>query len=528
MLEDVTEFMEVQHPAQPLDQQQLNNQFQQQFIHLATEQLRCSQQQSLQQSNMMVMQQQMMFMLSQPQRDRGRNFAMPPSMMPLTMTPSPVSRTSGGSRSYSGILMAPLPANVSLVPGSRSYRGLLTSSPSSISDDSSISSSAVDLVALAEARIQASVQHQIGIAVRNNLSDMRGMQVAHSPFLTAGQTGRVNHCIYKFGIRPSDTHETLDSGAGVPHHMFGILSDAFPNENAAYATIHSVGVCRFCRNSRNPVPCAFLSANRSDGSCLCCMITGGNDSKTDEFCAQCVSDHSQSSTNRDFRGTLLTTLLSPLMHKLRYTLPSYELLFDAEKRTAGHSTTGNGWGEGRFDFLVTAKSGPMTRAIIAIELISTADITPSSLKNKLSWLRSKYDSDNAKLILIPIYVSKQRPLTHLVMLRQIVNALIVNAAKLPDGETSSPSSSSTRVHVYTSGADGGQRTRWTPGASGTVALRVRGDNLNVRHLETFFCPVSSEHSWKYCIHPKEISLLKERTMASDNGAGVLLECHELP
>ena len=238
------------------------------------------------------------------------------------------------------------------------------------------------------------------------------------PILHAPWNFHIANTTCNFTNFTNNSHEELKAsgGTGIPHHMFGVISQNFTNKGAAYKALAQAGVCRHCRNSR-AIPCAYISKGMN-GSCLFCMITMSNEDIRDRMCSACNALYTEATANKDYRANLLDTLLKPLVAKLRFCVPSYTVAYNSETRTAGFSTTGNGLGEARFDLFITAKTPDFCRIVIGLEIVSSADITPSSLMNKAAYMRVG-DYGDAPLVIFVVYVNTLRPLSHLVLVRQV-------------------------------------------------------------------------------------------------------------
>jgi hypothetical protein len=202
----------------------------------------------------------------------------------------------------------------------------------------------------------------------------------------------------------------------------------------------------------------------------------------------------------------MMTLLTPLERKLLFCEPSSTLgvttYFNAESRTYGRSSKrDDGRGEKRYDYLMRVTTGASRVLHLAIELVSTADIVTDSLRLKVADMIARTeDHSGARATMLVVYLDKDKPLAHLVLVRQIVNALVVNSHKLK----------AAHLTVYTSGLPGNPEAaagRWD------FMRREAGvmNTTSMRHLPSSYVPVDLHHDFKYCIHPKEVDMLKKRT-----------------
>jgi hypothetical protein len=292
---------------------------------------------------------------------------------------------------------------------------------------------------------------------------------------------------------------------GIPLHHYGVMSTEYGQKrDVLYSKFK---VCRFCRDGRG-VLCSYASENYSNGSCLVCMITSANKDAAGKTCAGCRQQYIDSANGQSWRQEILLTLLTALDRKLKFCVPSsmlnVEAFLCAEKRTYGQTSTGDGRGEKRYDYLMEVTTGVSRVLHLALELVSTAEIQPQSLELKVADLIARMrNHSGARAAMLVIYLDKDRPLAHLVLVRQIVNALVVNGGRLQVGK---------HVTVYTSGT----MSTETPEALAKRWDRLRTtaqvtDRTSVRHLPSNFCPVDPAHDFKYCIHPNEVKILEDRT-----------------
>ena len=301
-------------------------------------------------------------------------------------------------------------------------------------------------------------------------------------------------------------HEQYDAKtASMPLHLYGVMSTKYVKKKKAMENIREYIVCRYCRTRDARVICGFTSQHHSNGACLVCMQTSANASMPGNTCAGCKGLYEADSSGKGWRKDLITKLLKPLELKLRFSEPSSELgvgVCNAEQRTLGTSSTGNGIGEKRYDYLLEATTGAYRVLHLAIEVVSTADVMVQSLQYKVSDLQARLQGNTgARAAMLVVYVNATHPLAHLVLVRQIVNALVVNGGKLPEE----------KVSLLTSGTSNGE----TPARLEERWERLRTDagvrdRTTMRHMPWLLSPTDAEHEWKYSVHPMEVQMWEER------------------
>jgi hypothetical protein len=199
--------------------------------------------------------------------------------------------------------------------------------------------------------------------------------------------------------------------------------------------------------------------------------------------------------------------LAPLDLKLRFcspSIPGWLPSAGAEGRTFGHSSTGTGTGEKRFDLLLTTRTGSngQVSLLLGLEVVSTEDVKSDSLKHKVGYLMEKESlNSDARRAMLVMYMDNDKPLAQMVLHRQVINAILTSSSRLR-GDV---------VTVYTYGVfrdetPDKKSERWSNLA---VEAEVE-DNVEFVHLPRFSYPVDPGHSFRYCIHPKEMEMLHAR------------------
>ena len=237
-------------------------------------------------------------------------------------------------------------------------------------------------------------------------------------------------------------------------------------------------VCRMCYMKGD---CAPTGSGSRPGCIICFRSSASQSSLT---CAACRNQVRNNHINdKDYHRTFVCgTLLQPLITKLR----TYRITAVSEQRTFGSHQDGRN--EMRFDLFVRAMNEGDSVSI-AIEFVSSSNITASSMQFKLKWMvdEAKGASSNKSVLLIIKHTPNDADVVvQLALLRCWITAFIEEAKYL----------------------HGGNSVKFVTMGFSAEEIAANKHFAGGQHLEWNAAPACKGHEFKYCLYPKEYSRFK--------------------
>ena len=292
----------------------------------------------------------------------------------------------------------------------------------------------------------------------------------------------------------------------VPVHMLGFLSGKFPSTSDATKGLSHCSICSACNNQvrsslYKTMVCCPKPTDRKNAPCLCCYETGGSGNL---YCSDCSNKLTGSVSGFDAKHAFLKLWMRALELKLKFTSPSWAIHMSAEKATE-ETTKGDRRTTKRIDLFVDARTSTHI-SLIAVEMVTSADIEVASLKAKVKLLMKMDENHpNCHRTLFMMYFDRVAMESQLVLCRQLINALIVDMRMTESDEKG-------HVNIVTFGDMPPRKSEGT--VSKWTELRQSAgvtDVTTVKHYGPNYSPKATMHGWLYHIHPAELAMLKQRS-----------------
>jgi hypothetical protein len=221
--------------------------------------------------------------------------------------------------------------------------------------------------------------------------------------------------------------------------------------------------------------------------CLCCFLTcpRGRSKKVGQsrFCGQCNAALLLHEEDRDNKKVFFA---ERLMGAVVLKYPSWVFSFNPEWRTIAQYKDRRREKRVDVEFTVRNVHG-RHKVMVVLEFVLSSDITEVSMADKRQAL-ARYAQRNrdAKIVFVVAYqtwkASKNSDvaLAEMVVLRQWLTAVLMEAESLPDGDT---------ITMITLGA--------------TATQRLQPTIRESKHLDLFDRPQHATHEWPYSVHWNE-------------------------